>query len=112
MSPNTGRLEELQLIQFTLLPEEILTFLDDEGSVWSHLLEIYGEDASADFSWPNSAPHIQVKSQSSIWFEVHFPTANNSNPSVSVKGENITRSEQERWQSIIQEKMDEIAASE
>jgi hypothetical protein len=112
MSSNTGRLEELQLIQFTLLPEEILTFLDDEGSVWSHLLEIYGEDTSADFSWPTSAPHIQVKSQSSIWFEVRFPMADNSNPSVSVKGENITRSEQERWQSIIQEKMDEIAASE
>ncbi|KAF7347242.1 RWD domain-containing protein 2B [Mycena venus] len=114
---NSGRLEELQLIRFTLLPEEILTFLDDERSVWSRLLDEYGEDASAceaaDFSWPPTPPHIQVKPQSSkLWFEVQFPSPHNPMPSVSVKGENVTRSEQERWQNIIQEKMDEISTSE
>ncbi|KAJ6541663.1 hypothetical protein B0H19DRAFT_1212822 [Mycena capillaripes] len=113
MTSNAKRLEELQLIQFTLLPAEVLSFLDDEGPVWSQLLHDYTEGESNNVSRPSAPPHIQVKPQSSkIWFEVQFPTLDNSLPSVSVKGENATRSEQERWQSIIQEKMDEIATSD
>ncbi|KAF8204250.1 hypothetical protein K438DRAFT_1819434 [Mycena galopus ATCC 62051] len=114
---NAQQLEELQLIQFTLLPEEILTFLDDEGPVWSRLLDDYGEDAAvgeaANFSWPSAPPHIQVKPRlSKIWFEVQFPSLHNPAPSVAVKGENVTRAEQERWQNVIQEKMGEITTSE
>ncbi|KAJ6520543.1 hypothetical protein C8R45DRAFT_63059 [Mycena sanguinolenta] len=110
------RLEELQLIQFTLLPDEVLTFLDGEGLVWSQLLHDYGEDAasSATFSWPSAAPHIQVKPLfSEIWFQVLFPSSHHPVPSVSVKGEDVTRAEQERWQNIIQENLtDEITTSE
>ncbi|KAJ7747205.1 hypothetical protein B0H14DRAFT_2984908 [Mycena olivaceomarginata] len=100
-------LEELQLIQFTLLPDEVLTFLGDEGSVWSQLLHDYCNDASVGedetFSWPSALPHIQVKPHlSNIWFEVEFSSPPNSVPSVS----------QERWQNIIRERMDDIATSE
>lgn len=106
-------LEELQLIQFTLLPEEVLTFLDEEGPVWAQLLRNYGEDPSSPSSWPSSPPHIQLKPRDSkIWFELQFASPDNPAPPISVKGENITRSEQQRWQDVIREKMDEIATSE
>ncbi|KAJ6479208.1 hypothetical protein C8R47DRAFT_1137327 [Mycena vitilis] len=116
MTSNAQRLEELQLIQFTLLPEEVLTFLDDEGLVWAQLLRDYAEDpVDSAIPWPSTPPHIQVKPQSSkIWFEVRFPAPDEPIPLVSVKGENATRAEQERWQRIIQDKMqeNEIAASD
>lgn len=115
MTSNAMRLEELQLIQFTLLPEEVLTFLDDEGPLWSQLLHDSNEGAapSNSNSWPSTPPRIQVKPQSSkIWFEVQFSTLDSPLPAVSVKGENATRSVQERWRGIIQEKLDEIASSE
>ncbi|KAJ7631626.1 hypothetical protein DFH06DRAFT_1223658 [Mycena polygramma] len=116
MTSNEQRLEELQLIQFTLLPEEVLTFLDDEGLVWAQLLRDYGEDAvDSAIPWPSTPPHIQVKPQSSkIWFDVRFPAPDSPIPLVSVKGENATRAEQERWRGIIHDKMheNEIAASD
>ncbi|KAJ7508431.1 hypothetical protein B0H11DRAFT_1964960 [Mycena galericulata] len=116
MDFQVGWLEELQLIQATLLPDELLTFLDEEGSVWVRLLREHGEDASTadeNILWPSSPPHIQVKTQDSkIWFELQFPFPDNPVPQMSVKGENITRSQQERWQSVIREKLDEIGTSD
>ncbi|KAJ6601115.1 hypothetical protein DFH09DRAFT_1126903 [Mycena vulgaris] len=111
-------LEELQLIQVTLLPEEVLTFLDEglqEQPGWSQLLRDYTEATSDSNSrdFPSDPPRIQVKPQhSKIWFEVLFPPPGDSSPTVSVKSENVSRSEQERWQTIIHEKMDEIATSD
>ncbi|KAJ7511804.1 hypothetical protein B0H11DRAFT_1953081 [Mycena galericulata] len=116
MDFQVGWLEELQLIQATLLPDELLTFLDEEGSVWVRLLREHGEGASTadeNIPWPSSPPHIQVKTQDSkIWFELQFPFPDNPVPQMSVKGENITRSEQERWQSVIREKLHEIGTSD
>ncbi|KAJ6606801.1 hypothetical protein B0H10DRAFT_1819474 [Mycena sp. CBHHK59/15] len=114
--PAARQLEELQLIQFSLLPDEILTFLDDEPSVWSQLLEDYIQDPSSIDSlchWPAAPARCQVKSNRyKIWLEVQFPGSENSMPSVSAKGENVTRTEQEHWQSLIHEKLDEIASSD
>jgi hypothetical protein len=110
-------LEELRLIQFTLLPEEVLSFLDEDsgGPLWRQLLQDYGEDAAAieASALPASPPRFQIKPQSSsTCFEVKFPGPDNPIPSISVNGASVTRSEQERWQEIIREKMDEIATSE
>ncbi|KAJ7077589.1 hypothetical protein C8R43DRAFT_1053699 [Mycena crocata] len=106
------QLEELQLIQFTLLPDELLTFLDEEGPVWSQLLHDYCEDASVgDFGNsppPTVPPHIEVKAQYPVWFEFDYARY----PCPSIKGDNISRSEQEHWQKIVQEKLDEIGGSE
>ncbi|KAJ7146412.1 hypothetical protein C8R44DRAFT_757371 [Mycena epipterygia] len=113
MNVSSRQLEELQLIQFTLLPEEVLTFLDEEGPIWSRLLYDYAGDSQPG-ALPATPPRIQVKPHhSKIWLEAQFPAADSVDiPRVSIKGENITRSEQESWQSIIHEKMDEIAASD
>ncbi|KAJ7045148.1 hypothetical protein C8F04DRAFT_1388713 [Mycena alexandri] len=107
-------LEELQLIQFTLLPGEILTFLDHEGAVWTQLLQDYADGVSTENSrQPMAPPHVQVKPQDSkIWFELQFSASEEPTLSVSVKGENLARSEQERWQSLVLEKMDEIGTSD
>ncbi|KAJ7608714.1 hypothetical protein FB45DRAFT_945755 [Roridomyces roridus] len=111
MQEDTARrwLEELQLIQFTLLPEEILTFLDDGGSVWAQLLDDYDESTTTDT--PSSPPHIQVKPKTStVWFEALF--SSDTMPKIAVKSDTATRAEQERWQEVVRSKLDEVAASQ
>ncbi|KAK7063614.1 RWD domain-containing protein 2B [Favolaschia claudopus] len=115
---NTQLLQELQLIKFGLLPDEILAFLGDTSSDWIELLDGYCEDPSlAAVSWPSTPPHVQIKfSKSSnldIWFEVQFSWPQNAMmPSVSVKGDTLARGDQERWQEIIQTKLKEVTASD
>ncbi|KAJ7207484.1 hypothetical protein GGX14DRAFT_635247 [Mycena pura] len=119
------QLEELQLIQATLLPDELLAFLDEDGARWSRLLREYGDAVDpASISGhgsapaPSAAPRIRVKPQhASVWFEVQFPGPGSGNPrlpAIAVKGENMSRAEQQRWQHIIQERleMDEITTSD
>ncbi|KAJ7729096.1 hypothetical protein DFH07DRAFT_218489 [Mycena maculata] len=106
-------LEELQLIQSTLLPTEVLTFLDEEGPVWAQLLQEYGEGELSSQDIPSAAPHIRVRpDDSKIWFESQSTSHDGPALPVSVKGENVTRSEQERWQSVIRDTMDEIGTSD
>jgi hypothetical protein len=63
-------------------------------------------------------PRLQIKLESvNTWFEVEIPRQyagdmKTCRPMFSVKGENMSRPEQERWQSIIEEKLDEIADTE
>ncbi|KAJ7157307.1 hypothetical protein C8R46DRAFT_1293863 [Mycena filopes] len=103
-------LEELQLIQFTLLPGEILTFLDDEEALWTQLLQDYADSGGItdNSPQPTAPPRIQVKPRDArVWFEVQLGSV-----SVSVKGEDATRAEQERWRKLVCEKMDEIGTSD
>jgi acylphosphatase len=111
------QLDELNLIRCSLLPGEVLTFLDDTQA-WTNLL-----DAHATWTGPSHQsmlvlPRLQIKLESAnTWFEVEIPRQyagdlQTCRPTFSVKGENISRPEQERWQIIIEEKLDEIADTE
>jgi hypothetical protein len=105
------QLEELQLIQCSLLPTEHLTFLDDTG-IWTDALRQYSEDSSASLPDTESSPFVGIHVDGAkIWFEMK-PNEEASKMIISVKGEGITRAEQERWRSLVVEKMEEISDSE
>ncbi|KAJ8462375.1 hypothetical protein ONZ45_g17959 [Pleurotus djamor] len=106
-SPIVPFLEELQLIQYSLLPNETITCCEDAHS------------------WNNSSIHLEeykhlcpfnftLKSiKSNIWFEVTLPeNYPEQRPEISVKGEDISRQDQERWQTLVQAKLEELVSSE
>lgn len=45
-----------------------------------------------------------------VWFEVELPTdyPRGDAPVIYVKGDNLGRVEQEKWQTVIHEKLDEL----
>ncbi|KIM38229.1 hypothetical protein M413DRAFT_447977 [Hebeloma cylindrosporum] len=110
------QLEELHLIQCSLLPTECIVFLDS-GS-WTQAITKYAEDPYSTLLLPDSPASFLLRVEGSkIWFEITLaPVGDNkfgiSKPSVSVKGEDITRADQERWQKIVVEGFEDIADSE
>lgn len=106
------QLEELQLVTCSLLPSESITYLEDELA-WTNLLEGLGDGSSEPL--PNlRPPHFQIKVENArIWFDIDLSYINTSRPpQISVKGDDMTRSEQERWQQSVKNKMPEIADTE
>ena len=107
------RLEELQLIHCSILPGERMEFLQDE--------EFWGQFLSQDMVVDLKEPSIQQKTTMAtftlkvegkpVWLQVTmFMTT--SDDLVSVKGDNLSRGEQERWLEIIREKRDELEDTE
>ncbi|KAF9554054.1 hypothetical protein CPC08DRAFT_644792 [Agrocybe pediades] len=112
-------LDELQLLQCSLLPDEHLHFLDG-SETWDGILANYdGGNISegTDLSLGPASFSIRLDG-SNIWFDITLPIDQQLEGSldlkkcVSVKGEGITRAEQEKWQGIIAEKLEEISDSE
>lgn len=121
MKPTTiqQHLEEFQLISCSLLPNERLTFLEGSES-WGDALERYSTEPSSDFSMLDSPPTIGIRVDgANVWFTVTFRDeeisevrGDHPRVSVSVKGEDISRHDQERWQMAVVEKLSEIGDSE
>ncbi|KAJ3774685.1 hypothetical protein FB446DRAFT_685721 [Lentinula raphanica] len=111
-------LEELQLIKCSLLPTEIFFFLD-HCNVWEQALDSYassGYDQSLE-EMNLSSPTFHIGLESfNVWFEatLHLSAFEKQlrQHLISVKGENISRDQQEDWQRIIEEKLEEIGNSE
>lgn len=106
------QLDELQLIRCSLIPKELMTFIHDE-EIWCQLLENQESGVPSSLS----TAHFDIKVETAnIWFNVKMALSDPANPGhapvISVKGKNVSRPEQERWQHIIQEKMAEIADTE
>ncbi|KAF9473889.1 hypothetical protein BDN70DRAFT_843035 [Pholiota conissans] len=102
--------EELQLIQCSLLPTEHLTFQED--STWKDALQKFTEDSYPDTSHLKSSPSIGIHVDDA---KISFKIGTNMEPAkitFSVRGEGITRVEQERWRSLVAEVMKEISDSE
>ncbi|KAI0789564.1 hypothetical protein C8Q75DRAFT_718580 [Abortiporus biennis] len=122
--PLNHQLEELNLLKCSLLEGESLTFIppyDPDAESWKLLLDSYAEGTLAGKSLPSTPARFQVKSSSSrIWFEVELPLDYASGSSaatplqsmISVRGDEITRSEQEHWQKFINECTSELSESE
>lgn len=114
MEPLKKQLEELQLITCSLLPGESITYLQDDLA-WTKLLEDLTVN-SEGLSVPSGLrpAHFQTKVENAkIWFEADLSYVNTSRPpQVSIKGEDMTRFEQERWRQIVQDKILEIADTE
>jgi len=111
------QLEELHLIQCSLLPNEHIVFRDsDNEQSWAQAIERYAEDPLSPLSPPESPASFTLCIEGSkIWFEITLAPVEGfgvSKPSVSVKGLNITRADQERWQMLVVEGFEEISDSE
>lgn len=119
------QIEEIRLIKYSLLPGEVLVFLDDFAHNWEPLLtedlEFTGPQADNSSINPTGAstpgaslshPHFAINSK--LWFEIKLPDTYpdlDAPPLVSIKGEDITRHEQERWQTFTKQKLEELTSS-
>lgn len=122
-----AQVQELQLIQHSLLPGESFSFIlsREDSRIWHALLDP-STDAITSASAPTSpnipTPIPQAKFQvralhARIWFEVQFPEGypdvdSTQVPSVSVNGEGISRDEHNRWRTFVQEKSAEVQGNE
>lgn len=119
---NTERhLEELHLLQCSLLAGEKLTFAEPMSGAggWKELLDSYSEGALDWTSYPPIPPtlypaRLRVLSEGvPLWFDIEVSSEHPKvAPVVLVRGDEITRSEHERWQSIVQDKFREVEDSE
>ncbi|KAF9055644.1 hypothetical protein BJ165DRAFT_433755 [Panaeolus papilionaceus] len=106
--------EELQLIQCSLLPGESFTFMDD-SEAWDRVLEDLTTSGSyADKDIPSAPPHFQVRvDDGGVWFDVTMlvSAAVSLEGGVLVKGDNLSRDEQVQWQGIVRERVEEVVDS-
>ncbi|KAG6888055.1 hypothetical protein C0992_009794 [Termitomyces sp. T32_za158] len=114
------QIEELRLIISSLFPgKERLTFLDEED-IWNGLLMHYVDPAidltvakkpqyparfRVDINASDICCIVQVPSE----YEGRLTT---TAPTFAVKGNQITRTEQERWKDLIETQLKEIGDSE
>ncbi|KAI0694453.1 hypothetical protein BC835DRAFT_1406453 [Cytidiella melzeri] len=112
--------EELYLLKCSLLSGESLTFeesTDGDAAIWSKCLDSYPEQLEAeghDYPLPATPCFRIVLDGGRFWIDVQYPALHSTVvlPIVTVKGDDITRSEQQRWQNIIEEQMAEVRGSE
>lgn len=109
------QLEELYLLKSALLPGETLTFVafSEDDELWEHQLNNYPD--IIPIRTPHKPPCVRIAADDvRLFLEVDFPAEYPCSgvPSILVKGDDITRREQERWQNIVREHMGEVHGSE
>ncbi|KAI0368939.1 hypothetical protein BV20DRAFT_968758 [Pilatotrama ljubarskyi] len=109
-------LEEVHLLRCSLLPGELLQFTED-AAIWEALLDAYSTDPEGvDLPLVDSAPRFEVKTEDNdVWFAVSLPQEYGkagAMPHVAVKGSNLGRADQERWQAAVAEALEEVRGSE
>lgn len=115
-----SQLQELQLIQHSLLPGESFSLVlpSEDFRIWTSLLHSFNTTTALP-SLPSSVPHVkfQVKAvDEQISFEVQFPERypedsdvdTTQAPLISVSGEGISRDEHLQWQALVQDKLVEV----
>ena len=103
------QLEELELIRCSVMPGEVLTFVDDHDR-WLALLDRFSAERTipADDDIPALPISFEVCLEGhdhriSVELPVDYPEVSKL-PNVAVKGTTISRAEQDRWTRLIQEK--------
>jgi hypothetical protein len=120
-----SQLQELQLIQHSLLPGESFSFVlpPDDSRIWTSLLHSFNTAPSTLSSLPSPVPQVkfQVKATDArIFFEVQFPERYPEDsdvdiaqaPLVSVNGEGMSRDEHHQWRAFVQERLAEVQGNE
>lgn len=107
------QLEELHLLKCSLLPGEVLAFIQDTES-WVDMLETY-PDVSSIREPSHWQACFEVKlGSSNIWFEAELPKnyPDGDLPLISVKGTDVTRDEQEKWTMNIKKRTQELEGNQ
>ncbi|KAL1672776.1 hypothetical protein EV122DRAFT_294653 [Schizophyllum commune] len=111
------QLEELELIRCSVMPGEVLTFVDDHDR-WLALLDRFSAERTVPAD--DDIPALPISFE--VWLEGHdlrisvelpvdYPEVSKL-PNVAVKGTTISRAEQDRWTRLIQEKLQEASDNE
>lgn len=115
------QLRELQLIRCSLLLGEVFSFVlsPEDTATWSSMLDALDSGVDGEIELPAKgtslrSPRFAVRAPSSpVWFEAQVPEVGPLQCSnVLVRGENISRYQQERWQSIVSQSIAEVRDSE
>lgn len=122
------QLEELHLIQSSLLPDESFAFVlpPEDLAIWSSLLNAFTDAGGLDdddaviasLTRPPRQARFQMRvvgaAHMHMSFEVELPSCTDSNTSasaaasISVKGDHVSRDAQERWHTEIRTRSAEI----
>ncbi|KAG6839899.1 hypothetical protein C0991_010552 [Blastosporella zonata] len=116
------QLDEFQLIRSSLLSDEKIIFLD-EADVWTHLTREHEDPTTIGligFKKPGTSARFRLDIDASlVSFVVEVPALYEGRiaqpippPIITVKGDQITRAEQDRWQEIIQTQLEQIEDTE
>lgn len=110
------QLEEIQLIQYSLLPNELFSLIlpEDDEKEWTILLQDHNAGNTLNIKHPSSPYRFKVEVSSlPLNFELELPkTYPDALPIVLVRGDTIERSLQEEWQKIVLDKLDELRHDE
>lgn len=111
--------EEIYLLRCSLLSGESLVFQDSTSShdstsyQWDDYLDRYSELTTAQEYLQLPPPDFSIIIDNArLRIDVQYSTTSSLMPVVAVKGDDITRTEQEWWQNIIEEKLREVRDSE
>ncbi|KAI6159249.1 hypothetical protein EDD17DRAFT_907587 [Pisolithus thermaeus] len=114
------QLQELQLIRCSLLRGEVFSFVlpSEDMITWTSLLDVLDSGVDGEIELPTKGTSLCSATFSvkvaglPVWFEVQVPEGPIERSDVLVRGENISRYQQERWQSIVSESIAEVRDSE
>ncbi|KAI6161287.1 hypothetical protein EDD17DRAFT_1588936 [Pisolithus thermaeus] len=114
------QLRELQLIRCFLPPGELFSFVfpPEDTVVWSSLLDALDNGVDGEIELPTkedfpcSAKFSVRVCGLPVWFEAQVPEGPVQCSDVLARGENISRYQQERWQSIVSESIAEVRDGE
>ena len=106
------QLEELQLIQCSLLPNELFSFIlqSDDVDEWPVLLQEHSSGETRITKYPTSPCRFRVQALDvPFHFELELPgDYPHTAPLVFVRGDTIQRPLQEKWQKIAADKLGEL----
>ena len=106
---------ELVLLKCSLLPDEILEFVLDQKDfeAWTEVVNVHSEGGDPSPSHISFPAHFNVKIRDiPVWFEINFPNGyplETADFDIMVRGYNMSRIEQQRWQDGILKRRAQIS---
>jgi hypothetical protein len=116
LQPET-RLEELRMIRYSLLPEEVLEFVYDRD-FWEPLvdgveiIDVGSIHKSDPEPFASTTFTLKVKGADVIWVQITVPVGTPGSAQISMKSDTLPRSEVDSLQRMVNERLDEASDDE
>ncbi|KAF8523566.1 hypothetical protein JB92DRAFT_3109991 [Gautieria morchelliformis] len=109
------QVEELVLLKCSLLSDEALEFVlsrHEDVEAWTQTINAHSEGETLPLHVSCPARFTVKIRDIPIWFEIYFPAEyplETTEFEITVRGYNISRTEQQRWQDIIQKRRAQLS---